>query len=255
MTLSKNDIARLRGLARQRRERHAAGRFVVEGEKLVREVLDSALTVHRVIVAEDDPPSLDAVVEVVPRHQLERVASTTSPQPVLAEVELPTPDWNDLATSAPVLVAVDLNDPGNVGTLARSAEAAGFAGLIVLGATADPWGPKTVRASAGALFRLPVVIESDAGRGLARLGELGFRRIGTRMDDATACDRADLSGPVALVLGSEAHGLGDAHAGAIDEWVSIPMAGHLESLNVAMSGAILTYEIGRQRRNPLDGRA
>lgn len=248
MGLSRTEISRLRGVARHRRDRHAAGRFVVEGEKLVREVLASDLTVHQVLVAEGAGLTLDAPMVEVAGHQLERIASTTSPQPVLAEVTLPVHDRGDLATDRPVLVAVDLNDPGNVGTLARSAEAAGFAGLVAMGTTADPWGPKTVRASAGALFRLPVVIETDASDDLAWLGEAGFRRVGTRMHEATPCDRAELSGPVALVLGSEAHGLGHHHDAQIDEWVTIPMAGNLESLNVAMSGAILTYEIARQRR-------
>ena len=247
--LNKSDIARLRGLSRNRRDRREAGRFVVEGHKLVAEVIDSPLTVHTVVADEDwdDGAALGAIP--VPAHVLERIASTTSPQPVLAEVEIPDGSWDGLDGDAPVLVAADLNDPGNVGTLARSAEAAGFGALVALGDTADPWGPKTVRASAGALFRLPVVIERDVDAGLAQLGERGFRRIGTRMADATACDELDLTGPVALILGSEAHGLGTAHDAAIDDWVSIPMAGDLESLNVAMAGTILTYELARQRRS------
>ncbi len=246
--LSKSDIARLRGLSRHRRDRHEAGRFVVEGAKLVAEVEASALDVLQVVV---DEGSVDAYPGAVPvaRHVLERIASTTAPQAVVAEVAIPTSGWDDLDGEAPVLIAADLNDPGNVGTLARSAEAAGFGALVALGDTADPWGPKTVRASAGALFRLPVVIERDVDAGLAQLDARGFRRIGTRMHDATPCDELDLTGPVALVLGSEAHGLGEAYSGAIDEWVSIPMAGDLESLNVAMAGTILTYELARQRRS------
>ena len=252
--ISKSDVARLRGLSRNRRDRREAGRFVVEGEKLVAEVLASDLVVHT-IVADEGWDALSRFgggshdVTPVASHVLERIASTASPQPVLAEVEIPATDWDTVDGSRPVLVLADVNDPGNVGTLARSAEAAGFGGLVVLGATADPWGSKTVRAGAGALFRLAVVEERDVDAGLARLGELGFRRIGTRMDDATACDELDLTGAVALVLGSEAHGLGSAHDGEIDEWVSIPMAGDLESLNVAMAGTILTYELARQRRH------
>ena len=246
--LSKSDIARLRGLSRNRRDRREAGRFVVEGEKLVAEVLASELSVHTIVADEEWLGGVAMGAVPVPRHVLERVASTASPQPVLAVVDIPDMAWSAIAVDQPVLVLADVNDPGNVGTLARSAEAAGFGALVALGATADPWGSKTVRAGAGALFRLPVVEERDTDAGLARLGELGFRRIGTRMNDATPCDQLDLTGPVALVLGSEAHGLGSAHDAEIDEWVSIPMAGDLESLNVAMAGTILTYELARQRR-------
>lgn len=251
--ISKSDVARLRGLSRNRRDRRQAGRFVVEGEKLVAEVIASELVV-RTIVANQDWDGLSRFgggsheVTPVASHVLERMASTASPQPVLAEVDIPVMDWDRIDVDQPVLVLADVNDPGNVGTLARSAEAAGFGAIVVLGATADPWGSKTVRAGAGALFRLAVVEERDVEAGLAQLGELGFRRIGTRMDGATACDELDLTGTVALVLGSEAHGLGADHDAEIDEWVSIPMAGDLESLNVAMAGTILTYELARQRR-------
>ncbi|MEM7092484.1 MAG: RNA methyltransferase [Actinomycetota bacterium] len=249
--LSKQEIARLRGLSRQRRERRAAGRFLVEGEKLVAEVLASGLTVHQVIHSSvwKAPAGIEASVAEVADHVIERISSTSTPQPVVAEVEIPEGEWRGLDRAAPVLAALDLNDPGNVGTMARSAEAAGFGALIVLGATADPWGPKTVRASAGALFRLAVIEEADAAAGLAHLSELGFRRIGTRMHNAPPCDSIDLTGAIAIVLGSEAHGLEPTHHAGIDSWASIPMAGDLESLNVAMAGTILTYETARQRRH------
>jgi TrmH family RNA methyltransferase len=250
-------IVRLRALTRQRRARRDAGRFVVEGIKLVSEVLRSALPVYGVYVDEAwDVPS-DVMNEIVGRGLepvllgaggIDRIASTTAPQPIIAEVGLPDAGWGQLAKVQHVVVAVDLNDPGNVGTLLRSAEAAGFDGLIALGETADPFGPKAVRASAGAVFRQQIVIDPDVEAGLERLATLGLERIGTRMDDAEPCDSTDLSGPVALVLGSEAHGLNSAAAATIDRWVRIPMAGDIESLNVAMAGTILTYEVGRQRR-------
>lgn len=254
------EVARLRALTRQRRARREAGRFVVEGVKLVAEVLQSDLDVVGVYhdadwdsTAEIERSIVERDIEsvVVSARGIERIASTTSPQPVVAEVVLPIVDDATLEGASKLLVAVDLNDPGNVGTLTRSAEAAGFDAVVTLGDTADPWGPKTLRAAAGALFRVPVVEIADAGAGLDRLGELGFLRVGTRMSDAEPCDTSDLSGRLALVLGSEAHGLGDAHEARIDRWLAIPMAGQVESLNVAMAGTILTYEIARQGRSSL----
>lgn len=248
--LSKSEIARFRELGRRRRARREAGRFVVEGRKLVDEVLGSGLTVVQVVASEEAEDGYGPDAVRVPGHVLERIASTSAPQPVVAEVEIPAVGWDALDGAAgPVLVLVDVNDPGNVGTLARSAEAAGFGALVALGATADPWGPKAVRAGAGALFRLTVVEDADAAAGLAMLGERGFQRVGTRMDEAVPCDELDLSGQVAIVMGSEAHGLGDAHVEAIDAWTAIPMPGPTESLNVAMAGTILSYEIARQRRS------
>lgn len=270
--LSNAEVARLRALTRDRRARHEAGRFVVEGTKLVTEVLHSGLRVHQVCVETDwpMPESLDSAVAAaavdlrsVARRGIERIAATRTPQSVVAEVEIPDTTWAGLAVAsgsglvdeapgpAPpqsMLVALDLNDPGNLGTLVRSAVAAGFDSVVCLGDTVDPYGPKVIRAAAGAIFRVPVVIERDATAGLARIGEAGTIRYGTRMRDAVACDEADLRGPIALILGSEAHGIGDDHDGGIDHWLAVPMPGRTESLNVAMAGTILTYEVARQRR-------
>jgi TrmH family RNA methyltransferase len=252
------EVARLRALARERRARHEAGRFIVEGPKLVTEVVAAGLEVLEIYVNPDwpMPADLDALIdfndiEVTPvsARGIERISTTTSPQPVVAEVVLPEPNWAALDETASVLVALDLNDPGNVGTLARSAIASGLDAVICLGDTADPFSPKVIRSSAGSLFRVPVVIERDAASGLERLGALGIHRFGTRMVDATPCDEQDLTGPIALVLGSEAHGLGESHDDQIDSWLSVPMPGDTESLNVAMAGTILAYEVARQRRS------
>ena len=190
----------------------------------------------------------DVEFTAVSERGIERIASTTSPQPIVAEVQIPSVEWDDVPNGASMLVAVDVNDPGNVGTLARSAVASGFDAVICLGDTADAFAPKVIRSSAGALFRVPVLIERDVATGLQAIAERGVPRYGTRMENAVACDQHDLTGSVALVLGSEAHGLGATHSEMIDTWLSVPMPGDTESLNVAMAGTILTYEVARQRR-------
>lgn len=251
------EVARLRALTRERRARHETGRFIVEGVKLVTEVVQSDLVVFEAFAdGAWEPPAAfldvleadDVEITAVSSRGIERIASTNSPQPVVAEVKLPAASFDDLAPGASMLVAVDLNDPGNVGTLARSAVASGFDAVVCLGDTADPFAPKVIRASAGALFRVPVIVERDVTSGLEAVASLGATRFGTRMASATPCDEADLVGPIALVLGSEAHGLGAEHESQIDTWLSVPMPGDTESLNVAMAGTILTYEVARQRR-------
>lgn len=251
------EVARLRALARDRRARHEAGRFVVEGPKLAAEALASPLDVYEAYVAADwaIPEGLtaelaanDVPVTMVSERGIERIASTNTPQPIVVEARMPSTAVGELPPSGSFLVAVDVNDPGNVGTLARSAVAAAFDAVVCLGDTSDPFGPKAIRASAGALFKVPVAIERDAALGLDMIGKCGALRCGTRMRNATPCDEADLTGPVALVLGSEAHGLGAGHDGKIDQWLSVPMPGETESLNVAMAGTIVTYEVARQRR-------
>jgi RNA methyltransferase, TrmH family len=146
------------------------------------------------------------------------------------------------------LVLVGVSDPGNAGTLLRSAEASGAGFVAFCDGSVDPFGPKCVRSSAGSVLRLAVVRDGDSADALAACAEHGRRTVGTVVRAGTPYDTLDLRGPVALVLGNEAHGLPPGVAAAVDEAVTIPMAGRAESLNVAMAGTILCFEALRQRR-------
>ncbi|HEX6569753.1 MAG TPA: RNA methyltransferase, partial [Acidimicrobiales bacterium] len=143
---------------------------------------------------------------------------------------------------------VGVSDPGNAGTLLRSAEAAGGGAVLFCNGSVDPYGPKCVRSSAGSVFRLAVARDGPAAAALAALAAAGVRSVATLARGAPPYDAVDLTGPVALVLGSEAHGLPAAVAVAADTAVTIPMAGRAESLNVGMAGTILCFEALRQRR-------
>ncbi len=170
---------------------------------------------------------------------IDRVASTESPQPILAVVRIPAPTL-DLSTAGFVLVADRIADPGNLGTILRSAEAAGVDGVGLTAGSVDPFNPKVVRASAGALFRVPVLDTT-----VAAVRAAGMRTIGTSSHRGTAHTEADLTGRSALVVGNEAHGIPD-DAG-VDEWVTIRHHGRAESLNVAMAATVLCFEAARQR--------
>jgi TrmH family RNA methyltransferase len=141
-----------------------------------------------------------------------------------------------------VLVAAGVADPGNLGTMLRSAEAAGAAGLVTTAGSVDPWNPKCVRAAAGALARVRVAPDVDP----AELRHLGVTLVGTAAAGGRAyTEPGALAAPLALVLGSEAHGLpADV---PVDRVVSIPHAGRAESLNVAMAATVLAFEAARQR--------
>lgn len=167
---------------------------------------------------------------------LERVASTETPQPVLGVVSMQAASIPADATF--VLVADRLNDPGNAGTIIRSAEAAGAAAVVLTPGSVDRYNPKVVRASAGSLFRVPVLE--------ATLGELaGFRRLGTSSHRGDLYTDPVYHGRVAVVVGNEAHGLDDD--ADVDQWITIPHAGRAESLNVAMAATVIAFEVARQR--------
>jgi TrmH family RNA methyltransferase len=147
-----------------------------------------------------------------------------------------------------VLVLAELSIPGNVGTLIRAGSAAGADAVVAAGGT-DPFSPKVVRASAGTAFTTPVVGSPEPHVAVARLRADGYRIAAAVVRGGASYDEADLSEPVAIVLGSEAHGLPADLIAEADVRVSIPMAGPAESLNVAMAGTILAFEVLRRRRS------
>ncbi|MDQ1445939.1 MAG: methyltransferase, TrmH family, partial [Acidimicrobiaceae bacterium] len=148
-----------------------------------------------------------------------------------------------------LVVCVEVRDPGNAGTVMRSAVAAGAEGLLFCDGSVDVYNPKTVRASAGSLFHVPVVVGGDAVEVLDRLAGWGLARTGTAARAGVDYTEADLTRPTALVLGNEANGL-PAHVEAgLDLTLTIPMAGRSESLNVGMAAAVVCFEVARQRRH------
>jgi TrmH family RNA methyltransferase len=210
--------------------------FVVEGLGLLRQAIDAGWDVEGCYVTPDTTVDLDVAVHELAPNVIERVASTESPQPVLAVVAMRSMTMPTDATF--VLVADRLADPGNAGTIMRSAEAAGADAVVLTPGSVDPYNPKVVRASAGSLFRIPVVE--------ATLDSLaGFRRLGTSSHRGDVYTDPVYHGRVAVVVGNEAHGLDDD--ADIDQWITIPHAGPAESLNVAMAATVLAFEVARQR--------
>jgi len=147
-----------------------------------------------------------------------------------------------------VVVCVDIRDPGNLGTVLRSAEGAGAGGVVCCDGSVDLYNPKVVRASAGSLFHVPVVAGGKPVEVLERLGAAKLQRLGTVAYGGDAPEAVDLRAPVAVTLGNEANGLPAAVDACLDRRVTIPMAGRTESLNVGMAAAVLCFEVARQRR-------
>ena len=209
---------------------------MVEGLGLLGQAVAAGWQVEGCYVAPGTTVDFDVAVEELAPNVIERVASTESPQPVLAVVVMRSAAMPPNATF--VLVADRLGDPGNAGTIIRSAEAAGADAVVLTPGSVDPYNPKVVRASAGSLFRVPV-LEST----LDLL--TGFRRLGTSSHRGDIYTDPVYHGRVAVVVGNEAHGLDDD--ATIDQWITIPHAGPAESLNVAMAATVLVFEVARQR--------
>ena len=228
---------------------------MVEGATVVREALASGIEVHDVFMAEgvEDPElahylaERDITLSVVGDDVIGALSDTVTPQGVVAVVSDPSTDPEILTTIDLCLVLAAVRDPGNAGTLVRSAAAAGAGAIVFATGSVDPLHPKVVRSAAGALFHVPIVRGSSAEEVARALREGGVSLVGTAVDSEKTVYDVDLTAPVALVLGNEAWGLPAAVASLLDDRVAIPMPGPVESLNVSTAGAIVLFEALRQR--------
>jgi TrmH family RNA methyltransferase len=249
------DVKRLRALLRDRKARDADGMFVCEGPRVIESALEQQARIDEVYVGVDATPAATAAAEragecYIPVRHLaagvaDRLSATTTAQGVFAVVDMQRAGVKALANASLAVVAPHVGDPGNAGTLIRSAAAAG-AEIIVLGAgSVDAYNPKTVRASAGACFAVQIVEGVSALQALEALGNAGVQRVGALATGGVLPESVDFTGPTAIVLGHEVHGLESDLP--LDVKVTIPMHG-TESLNVAMAGTLLLFEAARQRR-------
>jgi TrmH family RNA methyltransferase len=235
--------------------------LVVEGAELLSVALEAGAAVESVYVAPEgrSNPVVNDVVGRAFRHGarvfdlapgvIERVADTVTPQPVLAVVGFVPASIEEVApSSSMVVVCADVRDPGNAGTVIRTADASGVDAVVCCDGTVDPTNPKTVRASAGSVFHTPIVMGGSALDAVGDLHGRGFTTVGSVVRGGTDYAAFDWRQPVAVVLGNEASGLSAEVAAALDAQVSIPMAGQAESLNVSVSAAVLCFEALRQRR-------
>jgi TrmH family RNA methyltransferase len=245
----------LRSLLRDRSARESDGVFVCEGPRVISAALDEGVPLIEVFVGADASPAAKIVAERAEQAGIDvrelavgvasKVGATTTPQGVFGIAWRPRLTISELAGVDLCVVAPLITDPGNAGTLIRSAAAAG-ASIIVLGPrSVDAYNPKVVRASAGACFAVRILEGVPAMKVMEALGDAGVHRVGAVASGGRAPEQIDLRVPTAIVLGHEAVGL-DAEL-PVDELVTIPMQS-TESMNVAMAGTVLLHEAARQRR-------
>ena len=246
-----------------RAQRTADGDCAIEGLRMLEEAIRSGLRFRAVFFRESAQdraerllPQIGAHVEtlLLPDKLFDASVPSETPQGVAALVRLKEFSLDDVLENerlplGPTMALVGLQDPGNLGTIIRSAEAFGSAGIILGEGTVSPLNAKAVRASAGSIFRLPVVA---AAAGLedvvTRLRTKSVRLIATSSHKGTPVDQADLTGPIAVFIGSEGSGLARGLVTQMDEVVAIPHTPQVESLNAGVAGSILSYEAARQRK-------
>ncbi len=258
--------ARLKDLRRALTKpgRDAHGLAGIEGVNLLEEALRADLHLPCVFVADDAEDRIEGLplppgteILLVPRALLDSVLQTETPQPVAALVEVP--DWT-LAhvlgpgrSSAPLIVVLaGIQDPGNLGTILRSAEAFGASGIIALPGTVSQWNAKAVRASAGSVFRMPLIATS-ADECFTSLRQAGVHILTTTVHPAEPIDLAKLTRPIAFLIGNEGSGVPEDMAAHADQAITIPCPGPVESLNAAVAASVVLYEASRQRLSASGG--
>lgn len=242
--------------------RSASGRFLAEGAQAVREALAEPSRVHELFVTETAAARNAAIVaqartagvtvSAINDRAAQLLSETVSPQGLVAVCDTVDVPLQAALAGEPQLVAVlvDVNDPGNAGTVLRVADAAGAAAVVFTGDSVDPHNGKCVRASTGSLFHLPVVREPSPEVVFDACRAAGLRVLAADGEAKATLDDAELDRPTAWVFGNEAHGLPADLVDAADEAVRVPIYGAAESLNLATAAAVCLYASARAQHQP-----
>jgi RNA methyltransferase, TrmH family len=235
--------------------------LLLDGAHLVSAALAANIRVRHIVVSADalDRPDVRAIVDLIDTHQTAFAAASASVVSAMSPVRQPSgivaiaerPSWRDedlFPSIALVVIAADVQDPGNIGAITRVAEAGGANGVIAAGASADPFGWKALRGSMGSALRLPIAVQKNAYLAVDNARKNGCEVIAAMPSGGVSLFELRLSEAVAFLVGGEGGGLAADLSAAADVRVSIPMKHPVESLNTAVAAALLVYEACRQRR-------
>ena len=247
---NQNPSVKLARSLKDRKARVAEGKFLVEGAVMIREAVSCALKMHMLFAREGEEAFAAEMqghcrdVYIVPDRLLTQICDTQTPQGVCAVFSLPETTGIDNLPDR--IVALDgVQDPGNVGTIWRTADAAGFGAVIFGKGSADGWSPKVQRSSMGSGFRLKHMTTDDLAATLKELRGRGYRVIASLLDGEPFFEREDVGGKYVLIVGNEAKGISEAVREQADVKLKLPMYGGAESLNAAVAAAIMMYDLVR----------
>lgn len=257
LTGLQNPMVKAAAELKQKKYRQQQGLFLAEGLRTVEEAVRYG-AVQSIFYTAIEDDRTRAVLEQAAAKQiklvcvsdkvLKKIADTETPQGIISVCEMRSKRLDDFLASGKMLLVLDrVTDPGNIGTMLRTADAAGVGGLLLLQGCADIYAPKTVRASMGSLFHLPVLSGLSEELLVQAARKAGYELLVTCLDGADNLYKADLQGRIAFVMGNEANGVSSALLAAADKRVFIPMQGRAESLNVAMAAGIVMFEALRQK--------
>lgn len=253
---SNAQIKELTALLKKSKERKEKKAFVIEGKKMFDEICPDKSRVVKAYFSEsyvkeqyEGKELPDIPCEIVADSVFDAMAETVTPQGVLAIVKMPEYSLEDMIADAGTLVLLEnLRDPGNLGTIIRTAEAAGVSGIILSKESVDIYNPKVIRSTMGAVYRVPFLYAENFTELLHHLRKQEVRLLAAHLKGRKTFDKADYSGKIGILIGNEANGLSEEVSELANEKVLIPMAGSVESLNAAIAAALLMYEAFRNQK-------
>ena len=250
-----NRVKRMVALCQKAKARREEDAFVVEGPKMFLEAPRS--WIKEVYVSEsfmkkcDFKEALEAIgYEVVTDEVFQKISDTKTPQGILSILKKPHYELTDILgkEEKPLLVLLeDIQDPGNLGTIFRAGEGAGISGVIMTSQTADLFNPKVIRATMGSIYRMPYIYVDGLQDIMKQLHDKGISTYAAHLEDSVDYDTPDYTKGTAFLIGNEGNGLKRETADAATQYIKIPMAGQVESLNAAIATSVLMYEAARQR--------
>lgn len=250
ITSTKNPMVMIWKSLSDRKSRYQTGLFLVEGRKMVEEAVHSSFRVQSILVEEgaevlpDDTLYSNIRRYILGKSAFEAVCETKTPQGIAAVVELPKISA-DFSGFKKIVALDDVQDPGNVGTIIRTADAAGFDGVILSRATADVFSPKVLRSTMGSVFHIPLHITDDITALLVRMKSSGCAIISSQLDGEPFFAREVVNLPLCLVIGNEGNGIREDIRQIATHKFKLPMEGRAESLNAAVAAGIMMYDFVR----------
>ncbi len=230
---------------KDKKGRDSQNAFLVEGVRIVQEALSSSFEVQALLLREDYQPDYrlpaDIPLYILPDHVFQSVCDTKTPQGIAAVLTR-----RPREADGPRLLALDgVQDPGNVGTIIRTADAAGFTGVLFSPECADLFSPKVLRATMGSIFRLGFSFPASLPEALEKLKKDGFSVLSSQLDGSPFYDRKAVSSSFVLIIGNEGNGVSEAVKAAATHRLCLPMRGGAESLNAAVAAGIMMYDLTR----------
>ncbi|WP_313134151.1 TrmH family RNA methyltransferase [Anaerocolumna sp.] len=255
---SNGQIKNIIQLQKKSKAREEQGAFVIEGikmfeesvtfGKLIKAYVSNSFYEEKVLETPDYLKNIP--YEIVEDTVLKEASDTLTPQGIMAIVKKPEYNLKEMlqTSNANLVILEDLRDPGNLGTIVRTAEGAGVTGIILSKASVDMYNPKVIRSTMGAIYRMPFVYVEDLKEAIIKVKKHNISIYAAHLSAHYYYDEVDYNGKSAILIGNEANGLSDEITEMATKYIKIPMEGNVESLNAAIAAAVLMYEIYRQKR-------